>query len=160
MFSHKERVQDDLIDRASYWVLLALTALIPIAVYIAAEVPTSMTKILVAGSLTFISVILFSFARLKEQRLSIPRSLLLAAAWLLPAAYVLSTLFSSNASISLYGDQLTMDNASFFIVGALALTLTALSITNMKRALGLYLAMLGSAVVLTVLQLIIFFSFK
>ena len=71
-------------------------------------------------------VVFFAVARMKRQELSIHRSLILAVAWGIPGAYLLSTLFASDSSISLYGKQLTMDSTAFLLIGALALTLTSL----------------------------------
>lgn len=145
-------------EKASYWALLTLAAVLPLAVYGINEVPILMTKIWAAGVLTLIGGIFFAAAKMKSQELSIHKSLILGAAWGLPAAYLLSTLFASDVSISFFGNELTMDSAAFLLIGALALTLTSLVLTDAKRALGLYLAMLGSAAVLTVCELLIFFA--
>lgn len=158
MFFKEDTFRDRLADDLGYWVLLTLAALLPLAVYGVGEVPIVMTKIFVGGVLVLIAGILFAVARMQQQELAIHKSLVLATAWGLPVAYLLSTLFASDVSISFYGKQLTMDSAAFLLLCALTLTLTSLMLTDAKRTLGLYLAMLGSAAVLTLFEMLVFFA--
>ena len=155
-FSHNSTVSTA--DQVSYWFLLVLAAVLPIVVYTGASVPATMTKIFVGGGLVFFALVAFAVASIRAQRLVIPRSLLLGAVWLLPVAYLLSTLFASEGVTSVFGKRLSMDSTAFITMLALTITLTALIVNTTKRVLGMYLAMLVSAALLTVFELVLFFA--
>ncbi len=146
------------LDNSVYWALLVLAVILPISVFVTASVPPTMTKILVGGALVLIATILFSIVTLRHQSLSIPKLFLIPAAWLVPVMYLLSVLFTTDASPTFYGERLSMDSVVFMTISALAVTVTALALTTQRRVLGMYLAMLVSAVILIVLQLILFFA--
>jgi len=157
MFSPSQK-NNTYLDASAYWALLALAALLPISAFVTVAVAPAMTKILVGGALVLIAAFLFGVSVLRHQMLTIPKLVLLPVAWLVPFVYLVSMLFTADGTLSVYGERLSMDSVFFMTISALALTVTALALNTQKRALGMYLAMLGSAVLLTLLQLILFFA--
>src|SRR3989339_57715 len=147
-----------LVNSLGYWTLLLLAFLLPVCVLFSSEVPSLMTKIFVGGVLVLVAVVFFAIAHNRAQEISIPKSIILGAVWLVPLAYLLSTLFASGHSQSFFGERLTMNSLLFMIIATLALTITAITLTTAKKALGVYLAMLGSATLLTLMELYIFFA--
>jgi len=145
-------------DKWSYYLLLALAVVLPLAVCTSAAVPPAMTKMFAGGVFILLSLVAFSVATMRTQTLSVPKLLLIPAAWLLPLMYLLSTLFSVEGAMTVYGERLTMDSTAFMTLAAVVLTLAATVLATPKRALGVYLAMLGSAALLTVFELVLFLA--
>lgn len=117
-----------------------------------------MTKTFVAGAGALLALILFASTRLRAQKLSAPKTLLLPLAWLVPLAYLLSTLFQTNPTVTFYGETLAVDSLAFMLSGAVLLTVTALTLTTRERMLSLYLALLGGAGMVALFELLIFFA--
>lgn len=157
MFNTTKTSPKTFIDSLNYWALLALAVILPVCTFFTSGVSPLITKAFLAGTLVLVGVVLFSISRMKRQELTVPKSFLLAAAWLIPVAYLLSTLFATD-HLSFFGERLAIDSMAFMTVSVLALTVTVLTLDTQKRVLGVYLAMLASAAILTVLELIIFFG--
>ncbi|KKS85120.1 MAG: Tetratricopeptide repeat protein [Parcubacteria group bacterium GW2011_GWA2_43_11] len=146
-----------LINSLGYWTLLLLAFALPVCVLYSSGVPSLMTKIFAGGVLVLVTAVFFVIAHIRAQEILLPKSSILGVAWLIPIAYLLSTLFASSGNQSIFGERLTMDSLSFMLISALALTITAITLTTTKKALGIYLAMLGSATLLTLIELYVFF---
>lgn len=146
-----------ILSSLGYWALLLLAFVLPVCVLTSSGVPSLMTKIFVGGVLVLVAVIFFSVAHIRTQELSIPKSFILGAVWLIPIAYLLSTLFASGGAPAFFGERLTMDSLAFMLISAIALTVTAMTLSTPKHALGVYLSMLASAGLLTLAELYLFF---
>lgn len=153
--SHKETF---FLDTAAYYLLLALSFIAPFVVALSATSTLLNTKILVSGVLVLGAVAAFSVGRLQAQILTVPKVLLLGGAWLIPLAYLVSSVVQSNSSLSLMGERLQVDSFMYVLIAALTLTLAALVLHTKERVLSVYLAVLGGGTVLAVLELVIFFA--
>lgn len=156
LFSKKSDSIDT--DFGAYWVLLGLIVIIPSFVYVTASVPPAITKVGLAGVLVCVMLALFSIGAIRAQVLSVPRSWLLASAWLLPMTYALSTAFNTDAGSSIFGERLSMDTLAFMFVCVTGLTLVSVLLTTQKKALFTYFAFIISATVVAVAQLFLFFG--
>lgn len=145
-------------DTVSYLILIVAILVLPVALGIQVWVTPMFTKIAVGSALVLVSFVLYAISRVYEQGMTLPRSWLPLVGWLVPVAYLLSTLFSVSSTRSLFGERLSIDSFAFMAVIMLALTLVALVIQSQKRALGVYLAFLTSSVVLSIFQLLMFFA--
>jgi len=151
---HTEKAS--IVDKVSYGALLICAGLLPIALAVGKYAPPIVfSKVFAAGILVFLTCLCFALARIRDQVLMVPRNLTLAAVWLVPIAYLASSLFATGG-LMLFGERLHVDSAGFVLVGALALSLAALTLRTEARTLGLFVTMLGSAFVLTVLELVLF----
>lgn len=158
MFNKEKALKESgLLSELTYWVLLVLAVVLPVWLFWGGDVPVLMTKVFVGGSLVLLSLVLFSIAHIRMQEISIPRSLILASVWLIPLAYIMSTLFAPKGG-SFFGERLLMDSPMFVIIVAVATTVSAMVLNNSRRALGMYLAMLSGATVLVISELYIFFT--
>jgi tetratricopeptide (TPR) repeat protein len=157
MFSNSTP-QTPIVGSIAYWSLIVLAIILPIGVYVSASVPPVMTKIFIGGVMVFITAFLVALAILRQQVVSVPRLAIMGVVWTLPLAYFVSMLFSAKGAMSLFGERLMMDSVLFMVVLAFAFTITVLLLTSQKRMLGVYLAMLGSAILLTILQAVLFFA--
>jgi tetratricopeptide (TPR) repeat protein len=159
MFNNNKTSKGSIVlNSLAYWTLFVLAALLPISAITINNVSSLMTKIVVGGVFVLLAVLFFALSHMKSQELVIPKSLILASAWLIPIAYIFSTLFAGGDVRSFFGERLTMDSAIFMIIVMLALSVSAIVLHSPKRALGLYLAMLVSAVLLTFGEAVIFFG--
>lgn len=145
-------------DKLTYWAILLLIVVMPFCVIPSMAAPFQHTKLFVAGVLTFVALLFFTLARLKAQDITAPKVLLLGAAWLIPLAYFLSTLFQGSRTLQFFGERTAIDSFMFMLVGVIALSLTALVLHTKERMLGAFLAFLASAGVLAFLELIVFFA--
>jgi tetratricopeptide (TPR) repeat protein len=157
MFNFKKPSKtSDIVSSLGYWSLLLLATVLPLFVLTTSNVPSLMVKVFVGGSLVFVALLFFAVTHIRAQEIQVPKSLILATAWLVPLAYLLSSLFSSGGQ-PLFGEQLNMDSTVFMIITAIALTISAITLNTPKKALGLYLAMLGAVSLLTIAEIYIFF---
>jgi hypothetical protein len=145
-------------DAIAYYFLLLVAFLLPFAVSWNAAAPFLGTKIFLGGLLVLGMVVAFAVSRLQAQSFSVPKTALLGVAWLLPLAYLLSSLFQSNATLSLFGERLQVDSFMYMILATLALTISAVMLSTKERVLGVYLAVLGGGAVLALAELMIFFG--
>lgn len=145
-------------DTLAFRLLLAVIVLLPLVLYVGTSVPAPVSKIALGGIGVLLTAIVLAGIYIRGQVISFPATLALGAVWLLPAAYVLSTLFGDTAGNALYGERLTMDSTVFAVLCAIAFTTTALVATSTTRLLATHVALLGSAIALSVLQLILFFA--
>jgi len=155
-FTKKSLKDSGLFNSINYWLLLFLVTALPLFVLTISHVPSLMVKIFVGGSLVFLSLLFFAVKHIKNQEITLPKSFILGAVWLLPLAYLFSSLFTSGSQ-TFFGEQLMMDSTVFMLVLAIILTITAVTLNTFKKALGLYMAMLLSASLLAIAEVYIFF---
>ncbi len=143
------------INSVEYYTLLLITAALPVVVAFSSNVPFLATKLYFGESLVFVLLAIFSVKHILKQEISIPKSLILVSFWALSFVYLMSTFL--NVDVSFFGKNFIMDSAIFILTSAVTVTLTSIILSTPKKALGVYLAMLASAVVLTLSELYIFF---
>ena len=114
-------------DNASIWVLALTGLLAAIAFVPVATIPFLYTKVSILAIGGLLALMLFILARLTRGNVIIPPMTLIGAMWLVPAAYAVSTLFSSaGLSYSFFGNQLEVDTLGFLLILAALGTLSAL----------------------------------
>lgn len=133
-------------DTASAWIL-ALTGLVAIVGFIPASsvslLGTKTTALFIGVLLTFIA---FVVARLMRGSIVVPPLTLLGALWLVPLAYLLSTLFSgANPVFSFFGTEFEIDTLGFVLLLAMLATLAALVLRRSKDYQRIYV-LLGAGV--------------
>ena len=141
-----------MLDKAANWILLLLVVLLPVAVIPLASVPFSFTKTALLAAGVLLVFILCAFRQLRDGVLLIPRHPLLLAVWAIPAAYLVSALFSGNIRDSLAGNALATDTAGFYLIAALLLSVSAYLLRSKGRILEVYFAFLVSFVILALFQ--------
>ena len=120
-------------DIASALAIAGIVLLAPIVFIPGSTVSLLGTKVAIIAILVCLSLIGFVVARLLRGSIVIPPLTLIGALWLVPLAYVLSTLFSGvNPVYALAGDELESDTLGFMLLLALIGTLTALTLRRAK----------------------------
>lgn len=115
-------------DLATNWAVVATFAVAVLAFIPVATVPFLYTKVTVLALGALITLALFILARLSRGNVILPPLPLVGALWLVPAAYLLSSLFSaSGMAMSFFGTELETDTFGFVLILAVLATLTALA---------------------------------
>ncbi|MDQ1299471.1 MAG: Tfp pilus assembly protein PilF [Patescibacteria group bacterium] len=115
-------------DVAANWAVVLTFAAAIIAFIPLATIPFLYTKVTVLALGVLATLILFILARLTRGNAIIPPLPLLGALWIVPAAYLLSSLFSgAGMTSSFFGTEIETDTAGFVVLLALFATLTALA---------------------------------
>lgn len=115
-------------DMAATAAVLATAALSVLALIPSATIPFLYTKVTVIALGALATLILFILARLTRGNVIVPPLPLLASLWIVPAAYLLSGLFSgAGIGASFFGTELETDTLGFVLLLAAFATLTALA---------------------------------
>ena len=121
------------LDVATGWAAVLTLALSAIVLIPSATIPLIYTKITLIGLGALIVFALFILARLTRGNVILPPFKLLAALWLVPLAYLLSSLFSgAGIGASFFGTDLEPDTFGFVLILSLLATLTALSFRRVQ----------------------------
>jgi tetratricopeptide (TPR) repeat protein len=143
------------IDGIAATALAVIAGVLPFVVIPSSAFPFELTKVAIIGLAALAGLACFIVGRMQERRIRLPRSLLFYAVWLLPLAYVLSALFSSNVHLSLFGSEgIATDSAVFIALLALLFAVEVFLVRSKEKILQYYLLILGGGVVLGILQFI------
>lgn len=115
-------------DTLAVWAL-ALTAGVAVLAFIpSATIPFIYSKVSIIAIGGLVALALYILARLTRGNIIVPPAALLGAFWLVPAAYLLSTLFSGvGITAGLLGTELETDTLGFMIILAAFASLVALT---------------------------------
>lgn len=143
-------------DVATTWAVVISFALAVVAFIPSATIPFLYTKVTILALGVLATLILFILARLTRGNAIIPPLPLLGALWLVPSAYLLSSLFSgAGIAASFFGTELETDTFGFMLMLATFATLTALAF----RRTGSFRLFFGAAALITgaiaIIQLLI-----
>ncbi|MBP9816503.1 MAG: tetratricopeptide repeat protein [Candidatus Pacebacteria bacterium] len=114
------------LDSAAAWVLTA-TAVIAVLIYIPFSwAPFVHTKVVVLTLGALLTLVLFVLGTLKRGSIALPHLSLVGSLWLVPLAYLLSTLFSgTNPAAAFFGTGFSPDSFGLFLLLALLATLAS-----------------------------------
>ncbi len=109
-------------------VVLASVAFIPVA-----SIPFVFTKVSILAIGTLVTLTLYILARLTRGNAIVPPLPLLGALWLLPLAYLLSSLFSGvGVRAGFFGTDIETDTLGFILIVTVLATLTALTFRRVQ----------------------------
>jgi tetratricopeptide (TPR) repeat protein len=132
-------------DVATNWAIVVTFALGVIALIPSDTIPFLYTKVTLLALGALVTLVLFILARLSRGNVIVPPLPLVAALWIVPAAYLLSSLFAGNGiGSSFFGTELEVDTLGFMLLLAALATLTALSF----RRAGSYKLFFSAAAVI------------
>lgn len=115
-------------DVAAIGAVLATTMLAAIAFIPVASVPFIFTKVSILAIGALVTLALYILARLTRGNAIVPPLPLLGALWLVPFAYLLSSLFSGvGIRAGFFGTDLETDTFGFVLILTVLATLTALA---------------------------------
>ncbi|MCE9644009.1 tetratricopeptide repeat protein [Candidatus Parcubacteria bacterium] len=133
--------------------LIGLVFLLPLWFLPTSFFPVLFSKTLLAGLVAFLLAGIFVLGRLKAGSVLLPRSVMVIAALLLPAAYALSALFSDSPAASFLGQMIEIDTVFFVVIASLLLLLTGFLVRTQQAVFNMAAALLGAFLLLSVYQL-------
>jgi tetratricopeptide (TPR) repeat protein len=145
-------------DMAALWVLSALVFLLPIFFLPVLGVSLQATKFVLFAGGVLIALALYIVARMKERAIVLPTSIVVYAVWLIPLAYLLSTLFSRHTNLSFLGNSLGVDSFGAITLLALLFTLAVFLARKKRDILLLLTSILGGGVVLALYHILRFIA--
>lgn len=149
---HNDTRSSDRFEDLPSLVIAALAFLLPIFFIPSVGVPFQFTKIVLAGTVALGGLAYFAFGRLGKRKLALPMHPIMLSVIGIAAAYFLSTVFSSNPSVTLLGERIEPDTFGFVVIGVLLTFLAAAFLTNARQMLGVYVAILAAAGTLALMQ--------
>ncbi|MDB4992145.1 MAG: Tfp pilus assembly protein PilF [Parcubacteria group bacterium] len=115
-------------DTLAVWALVLTGAVAALAFIPSATIPFIYSKVSIVAIGGIIALALYILARLTRGNIIVPPAALLGAFWLVPAAYLLSTLFSGGGfRAGLLGTELETDTLGFMILLAAFASIVALT---------------------------------
>ncbi|HYD93324.1 MAG TPA: tetratricopeptide repeat protein [Candidatus Paceibacterota bacterium] len=143
-------------DLASTWLLCATAVLSIVVLVPTATLSQYGLKTFVLGFGAVLTLIAFIIARLVRSSLPVPPLRLLGALWLIPLAYLLSTLFSGVHPVAAaFGVEFETDTLGFVLILAFLATLSALVIRRREDFKALALALGAGIALMLVAQAVI-----
>ncbi|MCW9054380.1 MAG: tetratricopeptide repeat protein [Candidatus Pacebacteria bacterium] len=140
------------IDSFATRLMMFVVFLLPVIFVPILFVSQQETKLFTLSFGVLIVALLWVVARLKENKVSIPMSLVSISFLALPLIALVAAVFSGNMIHSLVGQSLSMDTAFMMLVLSLGFGVGALLFNSKDKIIKLYLAMIGSALILFVFQ--------
>lgn len=140
------------LERVALWLIGGSLVLLPVFFIPALSVPFLFTKMVLVSVATLSALILFSISRLRSGSVTVPKDVLFGALWLLPFAYLISALLSSDVPSSLFGRSLDVDTFAFALLGAVVASLGALLFRSTSQVFTFYMSTLGVFALLALFQ--------
>jgi tetratricopeptide (TPR) repeat protein len=110
------------------WAIALTAAVAVLAFFPSATIPFVYSKVSILAIGGIIALVLYILARLTRGNIIVPPATLLWAFWLVPAAYLLSTLFSgASFRAGLLGTELEVDTLGFMLILAAFASIVALT---------------------------------
>lgn len=123
--SHPRRVTFDIL---AVWALALSAAVAALAFIPSATIPFIYSKVSIIALGGLVALVLYILARLTRGNIIVPPAALLGAFWLVPAAYLLSTLFSGvGITRGLLGTELEVDTFGFMLLLAAFASIVSLT---------------------------------
>lgn len=140
--------------RVEIFALVALAFLIPIFFYPDASAPLQFSKVVLTA--LAVVVVLFSYGVRSVRRgsFSFSTSATLAALYMLPLGYFISSSFSVSPSLSFFGSQLQTDTFGFMLLGAMLAHSVVLALEERTAFLNLFAALLFSSWIVVLIQIV------
>lgn len=148
----EDRDKTSLLESIALYFIVGVMFLLPIFFIPSLSIPFSFTKSL----LIFVSVLsaffLFLISRLKQGEIALPKNSVALAAWALPAAYLISAIFSGNSGVSYLGQGFEIDTFGFITIMVLMLSLVPLLLKTKGSVFKIHIAIVLSLVILALFQ--------
>lgn len=139
-------------ENIALYFIIGVMFLLPIFFIPSLSVPFSFTKSLLIFVSILVAFFLFLISKLKRREIVIPRNGIALVAWALPAAYLLSALFSGNGGVSYLGQGFEIDTFGFIAIMVLMLSLVPLLLKTKESVFRVHIALILSLVILVLFQ--------
>jgi tetratricopeptide (TPR) repeat protein len=152
--SHPRRIT---FDTLAVWALALTGAAAVLAFIPSATIPFIYSKVTLVAMGGIIALVLYILARLTRGNIIVPPATLLGAFWLVPLAYVFSSIFSgAGFTAGLFGTELETDTLGFMLILALFASLAALTFRRSAQY-RIFFKVASVAYALTLIAQVVFF---
>ncbi len=141
-------------DSVLKWLLLSIAFLLPVFFIPGTTVAPEFAKMILLEVLILFGIFAWALGRLRDGRVTLPKSMLLGVATLLAVVFVVSALLSPAPIVSFFGSGYDIGTVNTFIVLFLLMFLSSSLFKDRNRILSLYIAFLLSGVVVILYQLL------
>jgi len=141
-----------ILGKLSGYIVVGLAFLIPVFFIPNASFPFQFSKVFLVLVALVVLWLLFSVQTLRKGALSFTWSRFMFALLLVPAAYLIASIFSPVPSVSFFGYQLDQDTFSFAALAAILAIVTALVIKSEKQIFSVLFGFLIAGWVVLVFQ--------
>ena len=139
----------NIFDRFLSWSLFLVVVLLPLFCLPFTNIPVETSKGLLLVLGLALSVIFWVIARFSDGKIIFPKSRLLVSGFCIALVFLLSSLFSPNSQVSLFGIMFDIGSFYFIFAGFILMLMCSIIFKNPKQAKILLLgAILSSAFVL------------
>ncbi|MFA6177917.1 MAG: hypothetical protein WC694_03450 [Candidatus Paceibacterota bacterium] len=145
-------------DKISFWALFLVIVLLPLFCLPFTNIPVETSKglLLVVG--LAISVIFWAIARFSDGKIILPKSWLLVSGFSIALIFLLSSLFSSNPLVSLFGTMFDIGSFYFIFAGFVLMLMSSVVFKNPKQAKILLLGAILSLAFVSIFQVVHLFA--
>jgi len=141
-------------DKISFWSLFLVIVLLPIFCLPFIDIPVEISKGLLLVLGLAISVIFWALARFYDGKIIFPKSWLLVSGFSVALIFLLSSLFSPNSQVSLFGTMLDVGSFYFIFAGFVLMLMSSIVFKNTKQAKTLLLGVILSSAFIVIFQAI------
>ncbi|MFH1200900.1 MAG: hypothetical protein V1484_01035 [bacterium] len=142
-------MHSNIFDRLSFLSLFLVLVLLPLFCLPFTNIPIETSKGLLLVLGLALSVIFWAIARFSDGKIIFPKSWLLMSGFGIVLVFFLSSLFSGNSQVSLFGTMFDVGSFYFILAGFILMFISSIVFRNPKQAKILLLgAILSSALVL------------
>jgi cytochrome c-type biogenesis protein CcmH/NrfG len=148
----EDKDKTPLFEKIALYFIVGVMFLLPIFFIPSLSVPFSFTKSLLIFVSILVAFFLFLISKLKRGEIVLPRNSIALVAWVLPAAYLLSAIFSGNSGVSYLGQGFEIDTFGFIAVMVLMLSLVPLLLKTRGSVFRVHIALVLSLIILVLFQ--------
>lgn len=141
-------------NNVGFYAGLALLFLIPIFFVPSALAPLQFSKVLLAVFITTATLSIIFYRALARGTIDFSWSLLHIGVWLLPLAYLVASLFSSNPAASFFGYELPTDTFGFILLAAFVVHIASAVFRGNTRVFSALVAFLVAAWLVFLFQIV------
>ena len=140
--------------KISFATLVAVVFSLPIFFIPSTLIPLGVAKMALLAVGSIVAFVAFLFDTWKLGRIAVPKTHLLWTAVALPLAYLLSSLFSGNPGLSMFGYTFEVGTFAFVLMGSALFAVAAFALNTRSRILKVYSAFFLSLLILSVFMVI------
>jgi len=142
----------NILDRISFWSLFFIITLLPIFFLPFTKIPVEISKgfLLVIG--LSISIVFWAMARFFDGKIIFPRSWILLSGLGVILTYLLSTIFSSTFSFSLFGTMFDVSSFYFILSAFLLLFISSIIFKDSKKSRIIFFGVVFSSILAIIFQ--------
>lgn len=145
-------MRSNIFDRLSFLSLFLVIILLPLFCLPFTDIPIETSKgLLLVLGLT-LTIVFWAIARFSDRKIIFPKSWLLMSGFGIALVFLLSSLFSGNSQVSLFGIMFDIGSFYFVLAGFVLMLMSSVVFKNPKKAKILLLGAILSSVFVLIFQ--------